>query len=53
MDEQKLQDQALEGVSGGAQAAYELVCTCGRRKDWTEGAVLRRPTYANYAGFMD
>lgn len=42
MDENKtradLPDEALGEVVGGAQAAYELVCACGRRRDWAEGA---------------
>lgn len=42
MSEHEKRDQVPEEilgeVSGGAQAAYELVCACGRRRDWAEGA---------------
>lgn len=41
MSEHEKRDQVPEEilgeVSGGAQAAYELVCACGRRRDWAEG----------------
>lgn len=70
MSEHEKRDQVPEEilgeVSGGARPVYELVCACGRRRDWAEGAdricecgkkmdrrPKRHPTYANYAGFMD
>lgn len=34
----QVSDEMLGEVSGGAQAACELVCVCGRRRDWAEGA---------------